>query len=153
MSDLSVMWLHFERPGNAVPKGLTDYKICCFGGEPKFLYVSQGLEDHSTARISFLSLDWTFAPFSREDYVPFEELPVRPASFDKMVGLARTLSVGIPFVRVDFYDVSGEPAFSEMTFHPCSGFMPFNPREWDMRIGDMLSLDGAFGPHGGRNAR
>ena len=133
--------------------GMIDYKLYCFEGEPKFLYVSQGLDDHSTARISFLNLDWTLAPFSRGDYAHFEELPMKPACFDRMVEFARTLSAGIPFVRVDFYDVGGVPVFSEMTFHPCSGFMPFNPREWDLRIGNMLSLDGAYGPFGREDAR
>lgn len=133
--------------------GLTDYKFYCFGGNPRLLYVSRGLENHATARISFLNLDWTFAPFSRNDYASFEELPKRPASFDKMVKLARTLSEGIPFVRVDFYDVAGEPKFSEMTFHPCSGFMPFDPPEWDLRLGDMLSLEGAYGPFRSRDVR
>lgn len=37
--------------------GLTDYKFYCFDGTPEFLYVSKGLDDHSTARISFLNLD------------------------------------------------------------------------------------------------
>lgn len=147
------MWLHLYRSADAAPEGLTDYKLYCFGGEPRFLYVSRGLEDHATARISFLNLDWTFAPFSREDYAPFEELPKRPASFERMVSLARELSEGIPFVRVDFYDIAGEPVFSEMTFHPCSGFMPFSPEEWDLRIGGMLSLDGAYGPFGRRDVR
>ena len=33
--------------------GLIDYKFFCFNGEPRFMHVSQGLEDHSTAKISF----------------------------------------------------------------------------------------------------
>ena len=153
MGDASMMWLHEGCAPAVTQKGLTDYKLYCFGGEPRFLYVSQGLEDHDTARISFLGLDWEFAPFRRDDYAPFEDLPERPASLDEMVELARALSDGIPFVRVDFYDVGGSPRFSEMTFHPCSGFMPFRPAEWDLRVGDMLSLDGAYGPFGGRDAR
>ena len=36
--------------------GGLDYKICCFNGEPKFLYLSQGLDNHSTAKMSFLDL-------------------------------------------------------------------------------------------------
>lgn len=106
------------------------------------MYVSQGLENHDTARISFLTLDWEFAPFARDDYFAFAELSEKPTSFEKMIELARSLSKGIPFVRVDFYDVEGEPRFSEMTFHPCSGFMPFDPKEWDQRVGEMLSLEG-----------
>ncbi len=153
VSRTSLFWLHDDEGFSRFDTGLTDYKFYCFGGNPRLLYVSRGLENHATARISFLNLDWTFAPFSRNDYASFEELPKRPASFDKMVKLARTLSEGIPFVRVDFYDVAGEPKFSEMTFHPCSGFMPFDPPEWDLRLGDMLSLEGAYGPFRSRDVR
>lgn len=124
---------------------IIDYKFYCFSGEPKFLYVSQGLEDHTTARISFLNLDWSFAPFTREDYAPFKELPEKPESYEKMVELARILSSGIPFVRVDFFEYRGAPRFSEMTFTPCGGFMRFKPAIWDERIGEMLSLAGAYG--------
>ena len=119
---------------------ITDYKFYCFHGEPRFLYVSQGLEDHSTARISFLSLDWEFEPFHREDYAPFETLPSKPGSFDEMQRLACVLANDIPFVRVDFYDQGSRALFSEMTFSPCSGMMPFTPREYDAEVGAMLDI-------------
>ena len=147
LSDSSVLWLHGVEPIAASRAGLTDYKLYCFGGEPRLLYVSQGLEDHSTARISFLNLDWTFAPFCRDDYKPFDELPQRPRSLDRMIELARALSEGVPFVRVDFFDVGGEPRFSEMTFHPCAGLMPFDPLEWDIELGSWIDLSKAYDSH------
>lgn len=39
-------------------KGLIDYKFYYFNSDPRFIYVSQGLDNHETARISFLTLDW-----------------------------------------------------------------------------------------------
>lgn len=33
--------------------GLTDYKFFCFNGTPEFVYVSCGLENHTTAQMSF----------------------------------------------------------------------------------------------------
>ena len=153
VNNTSLMWVHEEESAGITQKGLVDYKFYCFDGDPKFLYVSQGLENHETARISFLNPDWSFAPFSRNDYAHFEDLPEKPASFNKMVEFARMLSNGIPFVRVDFYEVGGEPRFSEMTFHPCSGYMPFRPVEWDLRVGELLSLEGAYGPFGEQGVR
>ena len=35
---------------------LTDYKFYCFDGEPRYLYISEGLDDHSTAAISFYNI-------------------------------------------------------------------------------------------------
>lgn len=120
--------------------GLKDYKFYCFNGEPRILYISKGLDDHKTANISFLTMDWLFAPFVRSDYNPFPSLPEKPSKFDEMVAIARRLSCNIPFVRVDLYQVRNQVYFSELTFSPCSGFMPFEPKEWDFRLGSWLRL-------------
>ena len=120
---------------------IIDYKFFCFNGEPRFFYVSQGLEDHSTARISFYDLDGNRMPFDRTDYKPFEtdKLPCR---MDDMIRLARKAAGEIPspFIRVDFYEIGGEIYFSEFTLHPCSGVMPLNPKEWDLKLGEWLQV-------------
>lgn len=120
---------------------ITDYKFYCFNGEPRFLYVSQGLHDHSSAQMVFLTLDWRRTSFQRPDYLAMKELPPRPDSLDEMVEFARNLSTNIPFVRVDFFEHCGVPLFSEMTFHPVSGMMPLTPKSADFEIGQMLSLN------------
>lgn len=142
VNSASLMWFHEEieqeEKHSAWDSQMTDYKFYCFNGEPRFLYVSQGLEDHDAAQISFLTLDWQFAPFIRNDYQPFNELPKKPVSFEKMIEITKKLSADIPFVRVDLYEINGKPRFSEMTFTPCSGYMPFNPETWDLKLGSML---------------
>ena len=119
---------------------LKDYKFYCFDGEPAFLYVSEGLENHETARISFLDLDWTRAPFLRSDFAGFETLPPKPDRFDEMVDMARRLSAGFRFVRVDLYEINGTVYFGEMTFTPTGGFVPFIPDEADAEIGKLLRV-------------
>ena len=120
---------------------LKDYKFYCFDGEPAFLYVSEGLENHQTARISFLNLDWTRAPYLRSDYAGFETLPPKPDRFDEMVRMARQLARGFRFVRVDLYEINGRVYFGEMTFTPTGGgFVPFIPDEADEEIGKLLHL-------------
>lgn len=125
---------------NKLAEGLTDYKFYCFGGEPKFLYVSAGMEDHATASISFVTLDWTFAPYERSDYKPLSELPQKPSCFEEMLEICKKLAKNIPFLRVDLYEINGKIYFSELTFHPCSGFMPFANAEHDLEIGNLLEL-------------
>lgn len=120
--------------------GLRDYKFYCFHGEPKFLYISEGLENHSTASISFLNMDWTFAPFQRVDYKTLDQLPEKPKNYEKMVEIARMLSDGIPFLRVDLYEIAGKVYFSELTFTPCAGMTPFTPPQWDEELGKLLRL-------------
>ena len=120
--------------------GLIDYKFYCFDGKPRFLYVSKGLEDHATASISFLDLDWSFSPFQRSDYKGFETLPEKPAGYETMLKLAEQLSAGFSFLRVDLYEIGEKIYFSELTFTPCGGTMTFTPPEWDDKIGQWLIL-------------
>lgn len=121
-------------------KGVIDYKFYCFNGEPQFLYVSQGMDNHQTARISFVTLDWQLAKFQRSDYTMFEVLPKKPTCFDEMIDISRKLSFGIPFVRVDLYEINGTVLFSELTFSPCGGFMRFRNEDDDIRVGKLLTL-------------
>lgn len=119
---------------------LRDYKFYCFNGEPKFLYVSEGLADHSTAKLSFLNMDWTFAPFRRNDFQNFDNLPEKPQNYENMCELAGQLSKNIPFLRVDLYEINGKIYFSELTFSPGAGFTKFYPEQWDYTLGEWIKL-------------
>lgn len=127
--------------GDGESGGITDYKFFCFDGEPKFLYLSRGLENHSTASISFVTLDWKLAPFTRSDFKTFTELPKKPAGYDEMLELAKKLSSGHKFLRVDLYQIGSQVYFSELTFFPCGGVIPFDPKEWDEELGKLITLD------------
>lgn len=119
---------------------LVDYKFYCFNGKPKFLYVSSGLENHATASISFLNLDWTFAEYERSDYKPLTRIPPKPLNYEKMLEICETMSQGVKFLRVDLYEVNGKIYSSELTFHPGSGFTRFKNDAHDVEIGNMLGL-------------
>ena len=108
---------------------------------PKFLYISQGLENHETARISYATIDYKMAPYKRLDYEPFEELPPKPSTYDMMVEYSKLLSKNIPFARVDWYEVNKHLYFSEMTFYPGGGLTGFEPSKYDAIIGDYLKLN------------
>lgn len=127
-------------PARPAPGEIIDYKFYCFHGEPKFLYVSQGLHDHKTARMVFLYPDWTRTGFGRTDYQRFDTLPPKPKGFDRMMSIARQLSSNIPFVRVDLFEHHEQVLFSEMTFHPASGMMLFDPPSADLEVGHLLDI-------------
>lgn len=120
---------------------IVDYKFYCFNGEPKLLYLSQGLEDHATAAISFFDLELKRLPFGRSDYRPFSVDVEKPVNFDEMLRIAKELAKDFKFMRVDLYSVGGKTYFSELTFHPCAGYMPFDPEEYDKILGDMMDLE------------
>ena len=74
--------------------GLLDYKFYCFHGEPKFLYISEGLGgDHRLAKMNFVDLEWNKTPFQRPDFMDFDVLPQKPEGFEEMIRLSETLSV------------------------------------------------------------
>lgn len=122
-------------------KGLIDYKFFCFNGSPEFLYISTGLENHSTAKISFYDMQGNEMPFYRSDYNQFHNA-VFPDNFSEMKNIAEIIAknVGSPFVRVDLYSVENKVYFSEITFYPNAGYIPFTPPEYDLLLGEKIIL-------------
>ncbi len=122
--------------------GLTDYKFFCFNGEPKALYISEGLEDHTTAKISFFDIDGKRLPFYRSDFAPLEDPVKLPDNLSEMAQLAKKLArqVDCAFVRIDLYSICGRIYFSEVTFFPCGGMLPFKPAHWDNILGQWIQL-------------
>ena len=125
---------------NEQDTSLSDYKFYCFNGNVKYLYISMGLENHQTARIAFFDTDFKPAGFGRSDYQTFDSIPNKPKNYERMKELAEKLSQNNPFMRVDFYEINGKIYFSELTLYPCGGFMPFQPKEWDYKLGKLLTL-------------
>ena len=122
-------------------KGLVDYKFFCFDDEVKFLFLSQGLESHDTAEMAFVDLNGNILNFSRSDFKQMQEVEL-PNNWEEVKKTAEKLCkhLGVPFVRVDVYSIENEVYFSEITFYPCSGFLPFEPKSADLELGNMIKL-------------
>lgn len=120
---------------------LPDYKFFCFNGKPEYiLFCSERFSDTGLV-LDFYNTEWVHMPFKRPPYYPHSKNTTqRPSNLDEMIILAKRLSNGIPFVRVDFYSVSGKIYFGELTLYPGNGFEPFEPFEWDKKFGDLLVL-------------
>lgn len=119
---------------------LKDYKIFCFDGEPKFLFVATGRQINDT-RFDFYDLDFNHLPVLN-GHPNAEVIPAKPLNFEQMLEVASKLSNGIPHVRVDLYNVNGRIYFGEMTFFHWSGIVPFEPMQWDYKFGEYLKLPG-----------
>ena len=120
---------------------LSDFKFYCFAGEPRFFYVSVGLDEGPTAgRISFFDMDGRRAPFARLDHKPLGSDIEMPDFLDEMAEVARDLAAPFKFARIDFMVNSERYYFSEVTLTPCAGMMPIEPKEWDLKLGEMLEL-------------
>lgn len=118
---------------------LIDYKLFCFDGEVKFLFIATGRQKYAEPYFDFFDADFNHLEL-RQGHPNAPVTPSRPVTFDLMKELAAKLSKGIPFVRVDFYEVDGKVYFGEMTFYHFNGFMPFVPGSWDKTFGQWLTL-------------
>lgn len=117
---------------------LKDYKIFCSYGKPLFLFVATGRQNHDT-RFDFFDTDFNHLPVIN-GHPNADICPTKPCNFEKMIEVAGKLSVGIPQVRVDLYNINGEIYFGELTFFHWSGMVPFVPRDWDYVFGEYIDL-------------
>lgn len=116
---------------------LTDYKFFCFNGKCEFLYIMQEVAEGPTQVI--LDTNFNRLPFCMDDE-PSEIMPTKPECLDEMISYAETLSQGTAFLRVDMYLVNNKVYIGELTFYHYGGFIPFNPPEWDLKLGKKISL-------------
>lgn len=116
---------------------LKDYKFFCFNGEPKMLFVAT--DRPLDTRFDFFDMAWNHLPFKQGHPLAKKEIK-KPIGFESMKDIARKLSMGFPHIRVDLYDINGHIYFGELTFFHFSGNVPFEPDEWDFKIGEMLEL-------------
>jgi hypothetical protein len=93
-----------------------DYKFYCFNGRPEQILV----RNHTHDICPFFDTAWNFLDFS-DEVGAVRPLVPKLANLDEMVALAAKLSVGLGFVRVDFYNVKGRVYFGELTFTPAAG--------------------------------
>lgn len=119
---------------------LIDYKFFCFNGIVKYCQVIKGRNSNET--IDFYDIDWEYQNFYglTPNIKQSSEKNACPPNYKQMVNIAQTLSLGIPFVRVDMYNIEGKVYFGELTFFPASGFGTFTPAEWNNKIGDLIEL-------------
>jgi len=120
-----------------------DYKVYCFNGEPyKVMLCLDRDKDEPTKFYSF-DFKWNLLRHNlRGKKAPEGFTLPKPKSLDLMYETAKKLSQGIPFVRVDFYDLNGHMYFGEMTFYPDSGFDAAILPEIDQLYGSMIDLNG-----------
>lgn len=117
---------------------LKDYKFFCFNGKCKMLFVAT---DRNIGDVKFDFFDEKFNHLPFVQGHPWAEKEIKkPTGFDKMIELSEILSKDFPHVRVDLYDINGHIYFGELTFFHFSGNVPFEPNEWDYKIGEWLEL-------------
>ena len=116
-----------------------EYKIHCFNGVAKSLYVVSGRGED--IRYNNYYIDWT--PFDGSQFNGWKKRETgieKPSNFDEMVKIAEKLSKPFPFVRVDLYDINGTIYFGEMTFTPARGTLILDDDKCDFEMGEWLDI-------------
>lgn len=122
-----------------VDKELRDYKFFCFNGIPQMLFIATNRQGNEETCFDFFDMDFNNLGIIN-GHPNASVSPHKPYNYEKMKELASMLSKDIPHVRVDFYEVNNRVLFGELTFYHWSGFVPFEPNEWDLKMGEMIDL-------------
>lgn len=145
-SKLGREWVYKDLPRSIIAEELllsdsgeipSDYKFTCIHGKAEFVQVDVGRFDDQKRNLydrDFNLLDVKLL------YPQFEEKPEKPALWNDAVRLAETLAADFDFIRVDLYLIENKIYVGELTNFPGSGFIGFEPDEFDKKMGRKLRL-------------
>ena len=120
-------------------EALFDYKIFCFNGEPKMIYVDTWRDGEH--HINAYDTDLNLFEGVKLGYPNDEVRDVkRPETLGEMLEVAKALSQDFHHVRVDLYYTHGKIFFGELTFTKGAGFGRIEPVSFDEKMGDWLQL-------------
>ena len=121
---------------------LSEYKIFCFNGEPKYIVLSKML-DNNDHLYNYFDLNWTLTDIEHElkGFVRDPQINEKPNNLNLMIEYAKKLSNEFVFVRVDFYEINNTVYLSEMTFSPSDNHMKFKNKEQSIYLGSFLDIN------------
>ena len=96
-----------------------DYMVRCINGEP----ISMSVQQKSISKQNSYNIKGNLILAPQLFKIP------KPVKFNELLNLARLLSKGFEFVRIDFFiDINDDIYFSEFTFTPAGGnqIFPYN---------------------------
>ena len=124
----------FLSPADGV---IEEFKLFCFYGKVRMISYNKG-EGHNR-RTQLYDENWEKLDV-KYGYSGFD-VEKLPDNKDELVKLSEELSKPFDFVRVDLYNIDGKIYFSELTFHPGGGLVPFTPSSFDETLGKFLKKE------------
>lgn len=118
---------------------LTDYKVMCFGGEPRFIQIHRGrYTTHQTQDV--YDVEWKKQAIFQDGFPLSNVVLEKPVALNEMISMSKMLSQGIPQVRVDWYIVEDLLYFGEMTLFDSAGYSQWQPKDVNYIMGDLIRL-------------
>jgi hypothetical protein len=120
---------------------LTDYKFYCFNGKVEFLMVCSE-RNKKGYTVDTYDTQWRHynVDIPSEISKPGNGAVKKPASLNQMIAICAKLSEGIPFARIDFYEIDGAPVFGEITLTPAAGFIKHYTQDFLYKLGEYIEL-------------
>ena len=118
---------------------IPDYKFWCFDGHVEYIQVDRNRSTNHVQR--FYSVNWEPLSFNICGHTIDKKISEKPSSLETMLNIAKKLSAGFNFVRVDLYLIEGKIYFGEMTFTPLCGYFKWNPEDIDYYLGSLIRLN------------
>lgn len=119
--------------------GLIEYKIFCFSGKPTIIQLN--LNRFTDLSLQFYDVEWERLPISLEHYTYSTKDVPKPTNLDELLTVAKQLSAGLRFCRVDLYNEDGKIYFGELTLTPNAGVKKIEPFEFDLELGKLINLN------------
>lgn len=117
-----------------------DYKFFICNGKFEFLFIATDRLDGKLT-YTFFDKDLNPLPCTYGNKPNANPLPAMPHNVQKMIELAEKLAAPFKFVRVDFYEIDKTEIYvGEMTFYSGGGTLPFDPQEWDYKLGEKIKI-------------
>jgi hypothetical protein len=130
---------------NSNNEELLDYKFYCFNGEVKCVLVCSNRDAaKKNLCLDFYDMDWKRLPFKFIKYANNQISFPKPYNYELMLEFSKKLSLNIPHIRVDFYEVDGHLYFGELTFTTTSGYSDYSPNVWNYKLGSWITLQDNF---------
>ena len=120
--------------------GLIDYKFFCFNGTTEFIYVMGDREVGERVKVRLMDREFKRLPVLRVGDADIGEVS-EPQNYQDMLMVAEKLAEDFPHVRVDLYNIGGEILFGELTFYNASGYMQYEPDNFDYMVGSKFHLE------------
>ncbi len=118
-------------------EGINDYKFLCFNG--KVHYIVFDADRYTDHKRSIYDAEWNYVDVGT-DCKKLEKTVPKPEGFEEMKKIAEDISKEFPFVRVDLYWLNNRVYFGELTFYPWTGYVVFDPEEFDTVLGREFVL-------------
>lgn len=119
-----------------------DYKVSCFGGEPRLVEVHEGRSTNHTC--DYYTPEWRPLPDIEWDgLLKSESGSKAPDCLDEMLRLSSALTEGFPQARADWYVVGDRMLFGELTLFSDAGFGVMDERT-AATLGSWIDLGLAY---------